>query len=244
MTACRLIVDQAAPGVCNMAVDETLLQSAAEQQQPTLRFYMWQPATLSLGYFQRLSDRQLHSASKECDVVRRASGGGAILHDRELTYCLATPSRNRFQGFEQLYRAFHESLVEVLTQAGIAAQLHPDGQGFNEHAFLCFQRRASGDVILDNHKIGGSAQRRWRNALVQQGSILLEKSEFAPEVPGLRDLSNYDVPTDWLVQAWTALLGPRLNLAFQPGELSDKERINEARLASEKFECASWTARR
>ena len=128
MIACRLIVDRAAPGVCNMAVDESLLQSAAEHQQPTLRFYMWQPATLSLGYFQRLSDRQLHSASKGCDVVRRASGGGAILHDRELTYCFATPSRNRFQSAEQLYRAFHESLVEVLTQAGIAAQLNPEGQ--------------------------------------------------------------------------------------------------------------------
>ena len=244
MTACRLIVDQAATGVCNMAVDESLLQSAAELQQPTLRFYMWQPATLSLGYFQRLSDRQLHSASTGCDVVRRASGGGAILHDRELTYCFATPSRNRFQGATQLYRAFHESLVEVLTKAGIAAQLQQESRGLNEHAFLCFQRLASGDVMLGGHKIGGSAQRRWRGALVQHGSILLEESEFAPEVPGLRNLGNYDVPTDWLVQAWTALLGPRLNIAFQPGKLSDKERINETRLASEKFACASWTARR
>ena len=244
MVACRLIIDQAAPGVRNMAVDEALLMSAAEHQQPTLRFYMWRPATLSLGYFQCQSDRQLHSASNGCDVVRRASGGGAILHDGELTYCFATPSRNRFRGAERFYQAFHESLVEVLSEAGIVAQLHQESEGINEHAFLCFQRRASGDVILGGHKIGGSAQRRWRSALVQHGSILLEKSEFAPELPGLRDLGNIAAPIDWLVQAWTARLGRRLKFSFQRGELSDKERINEARLAREKFACASWTARR
>ena len=71
-----------------MAVDEALLIDAAENGVATLRFYQWSEPTLSLGYFQRYDDRDQHAASRECAVVRRQTGGGAILHDRELTYSL------------------------------------------------------------------------------------------------------------------------------------------------------------
>ena len=76
-----------------MAVDETLLFDAAENGTATLRFYSWDEPTLSLGYFQRYADREQHTASRTCAVVRRQTGGGAILHDRELTYSLALPAQ-------------------------------------------------------------------------------------------------------------------------------------------------------
>ena len=72
-----------------MAVDETLLESAAETSATTLRFYRWDRPTLSLGYFQQTADRTQHPESADCPLVRRSSGGGAIVHDHELTYSLA-----------------------------------------------------------------------------------------------------------------------------------------------------------
>ncbi len=91
-TDCRLIVHPPSPGAWNMAVDEALLMDAVENGVATLRFYQWSEPTLSLGYFQRYSDREQHAASRKCAVVRRQSGGGAILHDRELTYSLMLPA--------------------------------------------------------------------------------------------------------------------------------------------------------
>src|SRR6185295_18138238 len=87
----RLLIDPPGGGAWNMAVDEALLETAATTGQATLRFYQWQEPTLSLGYFQSVADRQQHAASLDCPVVRRASGGGAILPDRELTYSVALP---------------------------------------------------------------------------------------------------------------------------------------------------------
>ena len=87
----RLIIDRPLPGAWNMAVDEALLLDASENGSASLRFYGWNAPTLSLGYFQRYDDRDLHAASRDCAVVRRQTGGGAILHDRELTYSLVLP---------------------------------------------------------------------------------------------------------------------------------------------------------
>ena len=88
---CRLFIDPPAPGSWNMALDETLLESAADGGESSLRFYGWSQPTLSLGYFQPYDDRCQHAASRNCPAVRRASGGGAILHDREITYSFALP---------------------------------------------------------------------------------------------------------------------------------------------------------
>ncbi len=108
-----------------MAVDEVLLESASLHGAVTLRFYSWSAPTLTLGYFQSYADRALHSASAECDVVRRCSGGGAIVHDHELTYSFATPCTDRFLAKpEQLYFAFHETLTELLGRQHVPARLH------------------------------------------------------------------------------------------------------------------------
>ena len=90
----RLIIDPPLRGPWNMAVDEALLADDVETDAATLRFYRWSEPTLSLGYFQSYADRELHAASRGCAVVRRQSGGGAILHDRELTYSLVLPPTN------------------------------------------------------------------------------------------------------------------------------------------------------
>ena len=88
---CRLLIDAPERGVWNMAIDEALLESAADESCDlvTLRFYRWSEPTLSLGYFQSYEDRNSHEASRSLPVVRRSSGGGALVHDHEWTYSLA-----------------------------------------------------------------------------------------------------------------------------------------------------------
>ena len=81
-------------GPWQMAVDEVLLDSAALHKTATLRFDRWQTPTVSLGYFQHVADRAQHPASLACPLVRRLSGGRAIVHDHELTYCLTLPAEH------------------------------------------------------------------------------------------------------------------------------------------------------
>ena len=89
----RLITTEPASGAWNMGFDEAMLAWAGETGGTWLRFYQWTPATLSLGYFQSVRSREQHLESRELPVVRRASGGGAIVHHHELTYSFVTALR-------------------------------------------------------------------------------------------------------------------------------------------------------
>jgi lipoate-protein ligase A len=247
MQDCRLLIEDASfrrPGAINMAIDEVLLQNASETQQPTLRFYGWQPATLSLGYFQKVDERQSHAASLGCDLVRRASGGGAIMHDHELTYAFAVPTSSRWSDTEQMYLAFHETLIDVLSESGVTAKLHSAEEGLRGKEFLCFQRRASGDVTCHGHKILGSAQRRSKHAILQHGSLLLEQSSYAPELPGLKEIASFELEPRLLIQVWRRRLASRLKINFLSGKLSDTELSGAIELRNQKFLRKTWTARR
>ncbi|MFO0870559.1 MAG: hypothetical protein U0935_16650 [Pirellulales bacterium] len=242
--AARLIVDMPRPGIWNMAVDEVLLESAADTGRITLRFYFWSEPTLSLGYFQRAGDRVLHPPSVHCPWVRRATGGGAILHDRELTYSFVAPDRG-VGGHQALYDAFHETLVELLAGRGILATCQGETvTGGETEPFLCFQRRSRGDVLLGGEKICGSAQRRHRGALLQHGSLLLRRSEYAPELGGVEDGSGQMIEVAGLRDEWMARLKRRLRLDWQEDELSAVESRRAECLQYDKFDAEAWRARR
>ena len=157
---CRLIVDSPASGEWNMAVDEVLLdwvRRARDQGAQVLRLV---EPTLSLGYFQSYQERLGHGPSRDTAVVRRSSGGGAILHDCELTYSLAMPGEHALADDSSwLYTAVHQALIETLATWGIEATLcRPAEQSdVGTRPFLCFERRATGDVLLGAAKICGSA---------------------------------------------------------------------------------------
>lgn len=170
-----------------MAVDEALLDRAIEHGEATLRFYRWTEPTLSLGYFQRYEDRAAHPASAALPCVRRHSGGGAIVHDRELTYSLALPaSRLPAGGPEALYRSAHATLIAALEALapGLAGRLRlwpsplvaaettqrapggtePSPGGIDPplsaESFLCFQRRSVGDLVVSGGGVvDGSPER-------------------------------------------------------------------------------------
>jgi lipoate-protein ligase A len=254
--------DPPSRGSWNMALDEAILLQAVESGAPILRFYQWDQPTVSLGYFQRYQDRRAHEPSIRCPLVRRTTGGGAILHDRELTYSCAVPSwhplAKRALG---LYYAMHESIVEGLAEWGLRARLEACDQnkadlpasesagtsgcgsktkGSDAERFLCFQRRSAGDVIFENQKIAGSAQRRCRGAVLQHGSILLARSEHAPELPGICDLSECQIDSRELAERLRTALTTRLQFDFV-AELPSAEMMNRAAaLEDAKFSAASW----
>ena len=98
-----------------MAVDEVLLAHAIDTGIATLRLYQWSEPTLSLGYFQRYDDRFQHAASRDAAVVRRQSGGGAILHEHELTYSISLPADHPLAHHaDKLYTAVHEAIIAEL----------------------------------------------------------------------------------------------------------------------------------
>lgn len=244
---CRLLHDSPASGAWNMAVDQSLLISAADEGLCTLRFYGWEEPTLSLGYFQEYDERQNHLASTRCPCVRRASGGGAIMHDREITYSFSVPPTAVLaKKHLALYESFHYTLVEVLAARGFPASLSdpPGSQRDRAQPFLCFLRRAPGDVLVGEIKVAGSAQRRFSGAVVQHGSILLEKSLAAPELPGLNDLGLGTLSQQELIDEWTAKLVEKLGFEFQPGDLSATEYRRAEQLAQEKYATDRWNRHR
>lgn len=247
----RLILDPAASGAWNMAVDQALLETADRSGLATLRFYQWEQPTLSLGYFQRYGDRVQHPPSLGCELVRRASGGGAIIHDREMTYSLCIPSSNRWsKRNSQLYDLVHRAIIDQLCELQLEAQLFCQCRAahapanHNPREFLCFKRRTDCDIVIGPHKVGGSAQRRLKNSLIQHGSLLLSKSNHAPELAGVNDLSERPLYAAGYCSEMNARLSRELGIKFTVGQLSKIE-IESARFhMHSRFAAATWTTKR
>ena len=227
-----------------MAVDEAVLDAslARPDAPPTFRWYAWREATLSLGYFQSLSDRPAELAGAAC--VRRLSGGGAILHHHELTYSLVLPPDAwPADSVRELVKDLHGAVAAVVV-SDPPLELHPGRkpEGGVE-PFLCFQRRSLGDLVLGPHKVLGSAQRNRRSALMQHGSILLQRSAWTPRLPGILD-GGAALPAAGLPAAVLERLAEKWGFRFEPGELTADERDRAARLADEKYRSPAWTGRR
>jgi lipoate-protein ligase A len=168
------LIDEPRIGSDNMGIDEALLERAARTQQPLLRIYRWSRPTLSLGYFQKYADRLGHGPSSEIDVVRRSTGGGAIVHHHDWTYALAIPiglvesaARSRVGASQSLYASVHQAVVEWLESQGVQARTWsqgceaPRGSCVTDNgstsddllrktsacSFLCFERRSVGDLV-------------------------------------------------------------------------------------------------
>jgi lipoate-protein ligase A len=229
-----------------MAVDEALLESAGRRGQPCLRFYQWSEPSLSLGYFQRVTDRGQHAASAHARLVRRATGGGAIVHHWELTYSYTVPARSRSQvETQRYYRVFHEAARRLLRERGVPAKLHPDpGPTTGDEPFLCFFRRTAGDLVAGGHKLLGSAQRRSRDALLQHGSLLLKASALAPELPGALELGATLPDVRELAETWQRHVAHLLDVRFFSHGLTDEETDRAKFWAAAKFDDPTWTLRR
>jgi lipoate-protein ligase A len=206
-TRWRLLLDPPADGATNMARDEALARHAAAAPLPTLRLYAWRPACLSLGRFQRASEVRLDEAARVgVDVVRRPSGGRAILHAHELTYAVVAPDTLPLLagGVRATYCAISRALLVGLRLLGVDAELAPgtretrdtrhETRDPHDRSLMhprrhstrpssCFDSASDYELLAGGRKLVGSAQVRGHGAIIQHGSLPL-----ADPTPLLRPL--------------------------------------------------------
>lgn len=250
---CRILPHLIADGPTQMAIDEALLDSVASSPRAAVfRTYEWSVPTLSLGYFQSIAEVDSDPRWNGKPVVRRATGGGALWHDRELTYAIVVPAGHPLaRPSSALYAAVHESLSGWLRGAQVSARRRgasprPPGS----KPFLCFADRDDDDVVVGNGdrpiKLVGSAQRRRAGAVLQHGSILLARSPDTPELPGLVDVSPLAAEADssqW-VEAIRRILPEVVGDTLRVDDLTLTERRRSDDLRRGIYADATWTRKR
>lgn len=221
-----------------MAVDEAMFLTAETIGGPTLRFYRWQEPTLSLGYFQ--CSRDIPTSLQSLPMVRRLSGGGAIVHDKELTYSLVIPAGLwPRQAIHDLVRDVHAAIRRALPALQPAVADEPSVTP----PFLCFERRSQQDLILGDSKIVGSAQRNRRGTVLQHGSILESRSIAVQHLAGLIDL-KHTVLDEERIRAIVREVGDDWGWDFKSDPLSGKERLLAAELQRSKYASKEWNQSR
>lgn len=229
-----------------MARDEALLNRVGDgSSAPTLRLYQWDPPTISLGYFQPYAAFEaLPPPAGELAVVRRLTGGGAILHDQELTYSLLLPADHRLlsDGPNQLYVVVHDAVIASLQSMGVRGEQcgESDESTPVRGPFFCFARRHRYDVLVDGRKILGSAQRRTRSAVLQHGSIVLA-NRFEQQ-PTAALAQPYDEGLGLLDGSLLDQLANTTGETFEPGEWTADE-IDAANDLEPKYAGAAWLNR-
>lgn len=246
MNPIRLLPFSAADGPTNMAADEALLESAADRGAATLRFYTWAAPTLSLGYFQPAAVRDEAPNLLPLPWVRRGTGGAAIVHQHELTYALALPLGKDWQPRgESWVCRFHHIVQAVLADAGVKARGVVCGEEQKFGGVLCFLHQTPADLTVDGSKVAGSAQRKLRGALLQHGSLLLRRSEFAPQLPGIFDAAGRDLfaPAEFarrIAENFAIDTGFRV----EPGAWTADEKARIPEIRAEKYASAEWNGKR
>ena len=267
----RLIQTLPAPGAWNMAVDEALLLGMdAPGALPVLRLYAWEPACLSLGYAQPYQDVDLQALmSHGWELVRRPTGGRAILHTDELTYAvIGPPDEPRLAGgVLESYQRLSQALLQALLDLGLAVQSQEQAGGAPNIAAkgpVCFEVPSNYEITVDGKKLVGSAQARRKEGILQHGSLplygdltritqaLCFASEEARQAAAARLLQRATTaeaclgqPLAWgpAAQAFSRAFATRLNLELQPSALSSVELEQAEHLAKSKYRADSWNQR-
>ncbi|WP_203472666.1 lipoate--protein ligase family protein [Dissulfurispira thermophila] len=262
MTDWRLIDSGLCDAAYNMALDEAIAISVRNSNAPpTLRFYNWRCTSVSLGSFQKIADINIeYCINNNIPVVRRPTGGRGILHGDELTYSFSARNEGFFSGglletYHRLSLAFQSSLhrmglkVTIKTQRESVANL--------TRSPLCFKSTSYGEISLDGKKLIGSAQKRWKDGFLQQGSIPYsidyEKIDLvfktiAPslrqskEILGLRKLIpnfEHEKFKEYIKSAFEEIF----NITFIVSHPSPHEQRLALLLLSEKYQHPHWTLR-
>jgi len=162
-----------------MALDHALAD-VLPQGEGVLRFYAWDPPTISFGRNEPVAglyDRPA-AAAAGLGFVRRPTGGRAVLHADEVTYCVVVPAR-ALGGVRSAYRTIHEGLVTGLRSIGVPAAVAAGGTVLAPDAGPCFQTPAPGEVVGGGRKLVGSAQARVGGVILQHGSVILRGDQAA-----------------------------------------------------------------
>ena len=266
----RLLVTPPARGAWNMAADEAILHHIGRgDSPPTLRLYAWTPACLSLGFAQPFADvdtQRLHARGWE--VVRRVTGGRAILHTDELTYSVIAPNDEpRVAGTVlESYNRLAQALLLAVKLLDVPVKMEESvEQNINSrHNPVCFEVPSTYEITVDGKKLIGSAQARKKEGVLQHGSLPLTgdltricealafENEAAREDASKRLLERATtveralgrgVGWEEARQAYVRAFEAQLGIQFEEGELSESESKMTDRLVEEKYAHPSWTER-
>lgn len=270
----RLILTSPAHGAWNMAVDEAILEASGRGEVlPTLRLYAWEPACLSLGYAQPVADVDRERlAANGWELVRRPTGGRAILHVDELTYSVSGPQTEpRLAGSVlESYRTLSSALLLALQRLGIAVEALPKaapltGPGAaSAQNPVCFEAPSNYEITFAGKKLVGSAQARRKEGVLQHGSLplvgdlrritqaLVFPDHDARQKAADRLLERAitleaalgNTPTwEQAAEALIEAFQEQLNLVLLPGELTAPELARAEELRQEKYAHSSWNER-
>jgi lipoate-protein ligase A len=267
----RLILTPPADGAWNMAVDEAILEAVgASKMHTTLRLYAWDPPCLSLGYAQPVADADRPAlAARGWDLVRRPTGGRAILHTDELTYAvIGPPDEPRLAGSVlESYRILAQGLLAALRNLGMQPHADPNpatALASDPTGPVCFEVPSHYEITVAGKKLVGSAQRRNKDGVLQHGSLPLGgdlqrivyalrfERESARQEAGIRLLERattaqtvLDGAPTWeqAAEAFCVGFSEALNLRLLAANLSAEEHTRAAQLVAEKYAHPQWTER-
>lgn len=252
-----------------MAIDEAILQVMAQSTDkiPVLRFYGWKPATLSLGYAQSFSKEVDVQACKEAgiDIVRRPTGGRAILHQYELTYSvIAREADQHVNGtVMESYLKISQALLHGFKSVGIPAEM-AQSKLANAESAACFDAPSWYELVVDGRKLVGSAQVRKDGILLQHGSIMLHLDaellfkviQFSSEKMRERQLISFKKKACALDEVWTKPVSREeleealcqgfkqvMEISLRESGLTSQEKDLAGSLVS-KYQADEWTQKR
>jgi lipoyl(octanoyl) transferase len=161
-----------------MARDVALLDRAAKTGESVFAIYSWARPTLSFGRNQRAVGRYDRSrlGERTIDVVRRPTGGRAILHHREITYSVTAPLREK-EPLRAAYERINAVLLDGLARIGVTASIARGGKAVKPGATPCFESPSDGEIVVSGRKLIGSAQWRGKSSFLQHGSILIDDDQ-------------------------------------------------------------------
>jgi lipoate-protein ligase A len=260
----RLIYDREHGGAANMARDEAISRAvSAGAQLPALRLYGWVPPAISLGQSQRIASvDEAACAADGVGIVRRVTGGLAILHTDELTYSVALPIDHPLAEGDVMtsYRRIAGAIVRALQMLGVS-DANADRVAKEDKAKgpVCFEAPSDYEVTGGGKKLVGSAQWRRVDGVLQHGSLPLHGDiarvcAYLFDAPGpdavraragtLNDVLGRDVPWDEAAGAWRRAFADVLDIHFVEGVLSDEEAHCAGELIATKYGNGAWTKRR
>lgn len=262
MTQWRLLNTGYASGAWNMALDEALLQSVICGDAPTtLRFYGWKPAGVSLGYFQGIEGLDLpRIAELGFGLVRRPTGGRAILHDHEVTYsvCIRQDALDNGGSVMGSYRELSRGLEAGLRLLGLEAGLAPKASAQRGQDGVlnanCFAKATAGDLVAAGRKIIGSAQTRRQGAILQHGSVPIgidfstqksimpsgHEAQLQEAACGLADLLGRPLSFEELADALAEGFSHAFEQELQPAEPTAEELQRACNLVEERYGTDTW----
>lgn len=271
LTTWRLLVTPAASGAWNMAVDEAILLSVGSANStPTLRLYAWEPPCLSIGYAQSILDVDITRLQAHgWDLVRRPTGGRAILHADELTYAvIGSHSERRLAGgVLESYQVLATALLEALQRLSIPAESESRTDSPQGNAYIgavCFEVPSNYEITAAGKKLLGSAQARRREGILQHGTLPLygdlrrivdvldypDQQQRISAAARLLDRATtvesalgYSPKWETVAQSFIASFESKLNLRLEPDELTAYELAQARQIMSDKYAHMQWNAR-